>query len=139
MFNYNSLANLNVDQVIELLKKDKTINKYTLLIHYGEHLHRLDMVKKLLKSGVYTPEELASRPASTYNHLKDNATRTLLLDFASKAWKKSNSAEKMINTRNGLVGTKEKDWIMKLDYYIDHKPKVYDKMADIIVNKSNIF
>lgn len=124
-------------EIISLLNNDVSLNKFKVLIHYAFEA-KTDIVIDLLKSGLYTPEEIALKPVSVYNRLQYPQIRKVLMEFANKAWMNLDDPSKVLNMRVGLVDTKYKDMIMKLDYFEKRNPEIYKQMLYIIKDTYNI-
>lgn len=118
-------------EIIDLLKNDESLNKFKVLMHYVS-LVKIDIVSDLLKSGLYTPEEIALKHVSVYSRLTYPQLRNVLLEFANKAWMDLDDPKEILNMRVGLVNKKYEDMIMKLDYFEERNPDLYKQMLYII-------
>jgi len=112
-------------EIMELIQDSKTVDKFNVLAYFGQNQKDLEMLEKLLKSGYYTPEEIASRKPQAYTGWTYAPAREMLLEFANKSWQSLDNAEEIIKMRVGLIPSEIEDFQAKLKYFEKRNTKLY--------------
>lgn len=113
---------------MELIQETKTVDKFKVLTYFGQNQKDLEMLEKLLKSGYYTPEEIAERDNRAYVHWTYAPARKMLLDFANLAWQKLDNAEKILSVNISLIPDTHEAFLMKVKYFEQHNPEIYEQI-----------
>ena len=112
-------------EIMELIQDSKTVDKFNVLAYFGQNQKDLEMLEKLLKSGYYTPEEIASRKPQAYTGWTYAPAHKMLLEYANQSWQTLDDAEKIIKMRVGLIPSEIEDFQAKLKYFEKTNPELY--------------
>lgn len=112
-------------EIMELIQDSKTVDKFNVLAYFGQNQKDLEMLEKLLKSGFYTPFEIASRKPQAYTGWTYAPAHQMLLEFANQSWQSLGDAEEIIKMRVGLIPSEIEDFQAKLKYFEKRNPKLY--------------
>ena len=104
-------------EIMELIQETKTVDKFKVLTYFGQNQKDLEMLEKLLKSGYYTPEEIAERDNRAYIHWTYAPARKMLLDFANLAWQKLDNVQEILSVNISLIPDEHEAFLMKLKYF----------------------
>lgn len=127
----------NPAEIMELLKFDECADKFSALLYFGKEKKDLLMVRDLLNSGYYTPEEIASSDSNLYKRWRNKDIINLLIEFADQAWQKLVDAQEILEFRVAPVGKSEEMTHMqkKLEYFSMNNPSVYEALVTLIKDK----
>lgn len=115
-------------EIMKLIQKTKTIDKFKVLTYFGLYQKDLGMLEKLLKSGYYTPEEIAEKYSRSYLTWSYAPARKLVLDFSDLAWQKSDNLLKILSINAGGVSDDYESFLIKLKYFERYNHEIYEQL-----------
>ncbi|MGN0798712.1 MAG: hypothetical protein ACI4L7_04050 [Christensenellales bacterium] len=115
-------------EIMELIKKTKTIDKFKVLTYFGIYQKDLGMLEKLLKSGYYTPEEIAEKYSRSYLPWSYAPARKLVLAFSDLAWQKSDNLLKVLSINAGGASDDYESFLIKLKYFEQYNHEIYEQL-----------
>lgn len=120
----------STEELIEFLKENPDA-KSIALRYFCDVTQNIEIVDGLLKSGLYTPEEVANLHTTDWSSSgKITPTRQLVVDFVDSIWQNSNDVELIYNLPIRVGFSFGDFYVHKMRYFEKKNPDMYFALID---------
>ena len=117
------------DEIMEWIEYLNTVDKFLVVRYFGCVEKNIEMLRRLLNSKYYTPEDFAYKDGRFWMRWNYQPAKEILIQYANRVWQNLNDIEEIWNTRIAAISL-DQDIQQKLDYFKIHNKEIYEGLLE---------